>query len=238
MKLVVRGGLRVFLLAAGLFGCGESPPGERAASDSDGLVNGFELHPFAESSGVVFIEPVEGTGILLTNEWVLTVAHNIGSDVTNAYVDPSQLKVTLGGFVPGTQTPVGLGQVKLASQVIVHPFAGVSTLTSTDTSPVDLALIRVSSPFIINGSTTGHRFQTYKGTGASLLGRDCLVFGAGPVTPGGQTGAVRYGAMEVRSVALPDPNDVRVGMDFITNAGDNGNGQPIHTAKGDSGAPC
>lgn len=241
MKVVVRGGFAVFLLAMGLVGCGESPPVEPAASGSDGLINGFELDPFAENSGVVFIKPNLGTGILLTNEWVLTVAHNLGSA---GYIDPSSISLVLGGLVPGTETadgngqPVGSGQVKNASQVIVHPFVGVGTLNSTATSPADLALIRVESPFEINGSTTDHRFQTYKGTAASLVNQHCLVYGAGPNAPGGGVGAVRYGLMEVTSVPAPEASNVRTGMEFIADAGDNGAGQPIHTAQGDSGAPC
>jgi hypothetical protein len=125
----------------------------------------------------------------------------------------------------GTITVRYATQTRANAQLMVHP-----TVYTDPAGFTDVALIRVASPFMINGSTSGYAQSLYAGTAEALLGAKvtCLGYGnnVGPYGNGAGAGTLRQGSLVV--------ND-RDARDLWLDSGPGGVGG---ICQGDSGASC
>jgi Trypsin/FG-GAP-like repeat len=143
------------------------------------------------------------SGTLLTNEWVITAAH-CALDVDN----PRNNSATMG-----SQTSVG-------TYAVTHP-------------SLDFAILKLATPFRMNGSPNGFRMPLYEGSTQSLGGQSLLCRGYGCNAYGangsctGNDGTLRQAMLRAKPGGFDDYN---------FNVGPNSRGQI--TAPGDSGTSC
>jgi hypothetical protein len=150
----------------------------------------------AEESGV----PMVGdrcSSTLVTNDWAISAAHCFSAAERN---NPSLLSIVMG-----SQSTVGAG-------IWIHP-------------TLDVGIVRLRTPFRMNGSTFGYLRSLYAGTGASLVNRTLDCRGYGFNTYGGGFGALRQAWLMVSSASATRFTTVR-----------NSNGQIQW--RGDSGSTC
>ncbi|MBK9001874.1 MAG: trypsin-like serine protease [Myxococcales bacterium] len=182
----------------------------------------------------------QGSGTLLTNDWVLTAWHVVRNDcnptVCLTQVQPNEIDVTLGDITLGHQS-------RKPDRFVLHPRAGAhNCFGNPDT---DIALVHLASPFSLEGSTAGHfrpitDLETpnllQKGTTCLGYGRDALCGSAGP--------PLRLADFVVQPYPPPSPyttlSPASIGFTVMKGGGvthdDLGTG--LLPYKGDSGGPC
>lgn len=145
-------------------------------SSKHAIVNGTVIPETSAPAPVVLITFTEGwssglcTGILLTNDWVLTAGH-----CTEGY-SPSY-KIYLGSdlsFLTQDKPPSKATQVRTADLVLSHPKYLHDNLKSTD-----VGLLHVTTPFIVDNSTTSYELDLYDGSRDLIIGQPVTLFGYG-----------------------------------------------------------
>jgi hypothetical protein len=166
--------------------------------------------------GLVTIGGGGCSGVLLNNQWALTAGHCFRAGVTRATV------VSFGGGASINSSHV-------------YSFGGDALSGGArDLRGADLALVHLSTPVSINGSTTGFQNFLYQNGSSALANSPVLVFGFGSnaLNPSAGGGVWRLGVMRINTPATTPVN-------AITNAiaafpvGPNG----TVCAWGDSGGP-
>lgn len=190
-------------LAVGCAPVGDAPDG--LDSNAQEVVNGNVISD--QTAAVYGLARVNwGTllcsGVIYKNSWVLTASHCF-----NFTTPTSGVTVTVGG--------------------VTYASDRVRTV-----STADLALVHLTSPIPVNGSTTGYTVPFYQGTLPSLQGQGlyCFGYGTNSFAPTGGAlidGRARWAYLTVSSFYVEGPF-----YSFAPNA----SGQIL--GGGDSGGPC
>lgn len=146
------------------------------------------------------------TGTLLRNDVVLTGKHCVSTDgtVDGPWLDPSDMTVTQDG--PGAS----LGAQRSVTEIVRNP-------------GMDVAVMRLASPFSIDGSTLGESTQILATPQSEVVGQVVLCQGFGRDTCDSGAGTLRAGLVELASsnagLLTYHPWS---GLDWIQWAGDSG----------------
>lgn len=178
------------------------------------------------------------SGVLLVNDWALTAGHCVAPNRTQ----PSNVVFSMRGIAPDPDTT--------ATADAIYLFGGYS-----DEIGPDLALVHLSTPFVIDGASSGFANQLWPGSPDSLINPNVTVtaYGQGvtscpipPATtaPGAGTyrvaelslSGINFSASERPINLLPTPTT------FFTQEGGNyyeliANSKNQILAPGDSGGP-
>jgi len=93
-----------------------------------------------------------GSAVVLSNEWVLTAAHVVTFDAPPGPLQTLPLAFPLAVVLPGGANQSDQVRPFTISDVVFHP-----ARAKTNTDEVDVALIHLSTPLNIGGSTSGFR---------------------------------------------------------------------------------
>jgi hypothetical protein len=194
---------------------GEEPAGgdEDLGTSEDEVINGYDATGHWDGvvrlatwelvdGGVALAAVTRCSAVMLTNQWAATLASCLGPLERS---DPSRLRM---------MSPDG-GSF-LVREVVIHPDPGRN-----------LALVRLTSPMIIYGSTSGIARQQSGRPLAWLSGRDVRCYGYGPTQAGGSNSGVATWAL--LNVGAVNGADFRVDMrldswTFMTGMADRGGG--------------
>jgi len=229
--MVKRRALRVaaFPAAVLLASCGFERSRDENASAQQSPVIGGNVAADPEQSTIIDIERKlpnttasydEGSGTLLTEEWVLTAAHVLDFDVP-----PSSHVLRHGGNNP----PPPLVSPHYGARIVKHPHPNI-----------DAALIQVTNPFPLtaypNGYTRNPSVQALTGPQV-VQAQNMICYGYGRGTDNGSLGTLRWAVFTPDLEVLPN-NTVDVDHYRLLPNPANG-GTPLQTLyKGDSGGPC
>jgi len=173
----------VLLLAPLMMSCSQEPSraGDRAAW-REPITSGAPT-PGDYLEVVRIIADVECSGFVVSNQWVITARHCVSSVTAS---DPGGIVVAFGG-----------------SRAQPEQTAGVAEVVRSAPGP-DLALLRLSSPLTINGTSYGYLRRTYPSFSDFVLGTElgCIGWGSkGPQEPPSDSPAL--GTLTLGAVTPP-----------------------------------
>lgn len=162
--------------------CGPNCPSGNEVSHSSqtqAIINGTVANE-QTSSQVVWIwddQHQDGritgcTGVLVNNEWVLTAGHCLDDTDTSHYTIylGSNLAPLLMKGSPSLDT-----QIKWVDRILQNP----DYVASNPVPSTDIGLLHVTTPFIVNQSSSGYALNIYADTSDSLVGKTITLFGYG-----------------------------------------------------------
>ena len=155
-----------------LLGCSEgSPSGPDADAKVGALVsNNLVDAATQERLGLVSIRGC--SGVLLRNDWLATASHCFPVETAR---NPNTLLVDAGWGTGAAGAP--LTQTRAAAAI--YRFWGTDTAQGDGWSRWDLALVRLATPFVVNGSQTGFRANFSERSLAAMNGVTVRAYGIG-----------------------------------------------------------
>jgi hypothetical protein len=238
MKKTIGMGMLV-VAASWLYGCGQTRDGEQVgkvnqaintpADPKDPRKAGLvEIKSALTSRLPELITKFSGSGVALSNDWVLTAAHVLDSDHKPGGTN-DLVSTKMAVEIAGTQVQFS------RSDVIFHKSWAKDANTS-----VDVALIHLRRPLTINGSTVGFKRDVsaltrtdLKAKGGRVCGYANDANGPSVIQARCRTNSTSLG--ETTLIGLARPNVLRYGDFNITNVGDSGG--PVLNPLGDPENP-
>ena len=206
--------------AAVLAACNSNPAADRPLRASSRPIMNGTLETDAEGVRVarVTIPSISnGSGALLTNEWILTAGHSTRRFGVK-HVEP----------VASHLVKMGSSASRAAKRIVLHPDF-VEHLNKNQDDGHDVALIR-TDPYLLDGSFSGYARPVATSTTAQLLGVGTRCYGYGDTVLGQSStaGVLHYGNFTIQDAAPPQSDFFRVFK----------NGADQLPIEGDSGGPC
>ena len=228
-KVVSSGAWVVTCLCLGLVGACSSSTTEPTTKGSQSLYGGTDV-PDAAKLGIVWIQAVKqvgsvpdpvndsicgsGTGVLLTNDKLLTAAHVVDRDAMPATCKPNWLHLTMPdpSVLGGAQKRFISCATSKFCGAVTH--AGYTT-NATNYDGRDVAIVRRFTPLVVNGQIAFHRRALTRKATSTFYQKKLACYGMGrgdfrTITVGGQRPDGILRRAQFAALPFPHPNQATV----------------------------
>ena len=220
------------LLASFATGCAKAPDDERVNDLSQHLFGprdpkdqnkiGMAQIKQATVHGSPNFNHFLGSAVVLSNEWVLTAAHVLTAEGPPGPVQTMPSTFPLAVVLPGATGQSEQVRTITSSDVIYHP-----ARAKTDSNEVDVALIHLSSPLKIGGSTSNFRrtISTLTRTQIKGISQRACAWAEGPdkdKDPTAQASTCLTTATAMQDMGVGNANRLQTQNRNLTMHGDSG----------------